>query len=211
MGIAERRQREKSRRKKLIQNAALEVFMRKGFSATTMEDIAEKAELSIATIYLYFKSKDELYASLNLLTFQYLHDQVQNVYENRSLTVEEKMLGYRDAMYDAERYNPTILRIIFHFQVNDILPSLDRKLLAKLDQLGQKTMAMIAATYEEGVRQGKFQEGSGMVHAEILWAIFSGLVLWHGNKRRTDSGQDVIRPTLDRAFDIFCRGIQHTA
>jgi len=64
MGISERRDREKQQRRELIQNCALEAFADHGFDNATMDEIANKAELSKGAIYLYFKDKDELFSSL---------------------------------------------------------------------------------------------------------------------------------------------------
>ena len=72
MGIQERKERERERRRQQIMVAAKRVFTDKGFSKATMEDIAKEAELSPGTLYLYFKNKDELYASLSLRILQYL-------------------------------------------------------------------------------------------------------------------------------------------
>jgi AcrR family transcriptional regulator len=44
-----------------IMGAARDVFARKGFSETTMDDIADAAGLAKGTLYLYFKSKRDLY------------------------------------------------------------------------------------------------------------------------------------------------------
>ncbi|MCA9641590.1 MAG: TetR/AcrR family transcriptional regulator [Myxococcales bacterium] len=41
--------------------AAEQVFLERGLSGATMEEVASRAELSKGTLYLYFKSKDELY------------------------------------------------------------------------------------------------------------------------------------------------------
>jgi AcrR family transcriptional regulator len=207
MGITERRERERAMRQRLIQDAAIELFMKKGFFSVKMEDIAEKAELSIATIYLYFKSKDELYASLNAISLQYLHDEVKKVYTDESLSVEEKLMGYKDALKNTYHFNPTTLRIIFHLQLYNIFASLDKKLLNQFNSLGRRTMNMIANTYEEGVRQGKFEEGNGIAHADIIWALFTGLVLWEEAKKLVNPKKDFFDTTLDRAFAIFCCGI----
>jgi AcrR family transcriptional regulator len=208
MGIAERKEREKELRRKQIQDAAIEVFISKGFNSATMEDIANQAELSLSTVYLYFGSKHELYTSLNLSTLQYLHDGFEKVHTDDLLSVEEKIIGYKDVMYSTFQYNPTILKIIYHVQLYEILPSLDKKLLDQLNDLGQKMMNMVAATHKEGVQQGVFEEGHGMQHADILWAIFSGLIVWVDAKRQIDPRKDFLKCTLDRACEIFCQGIK---
>jgi len=60
MGISERREREKEERRRAILNCARELIILHGVQRVSMEDIARKAELSKATVYLYFSSKDIL-------------------------------------------------------------------------------------------------------------------------------------------------------
>ena len=47
-----------------ILSAAEIIFIRDGYSATTMDSIAEKVELSKATLYLYFKTTEQLFYSI---------------------------------------------------------------------------------------------------------------------------------------------------
>lgn len=64
MGIEERRRREKERRRNTILAAAERVFAEQGVDASTMEEIAESAELSKGLIYHYFNSKDALLSAV---------------------------------------------------------------------------------------------------------------------------------------------------
>jgi AcrR family transcriptional regulator len=57
-------QRRSGARPEEILNAALEEFTAKGFDAARMEDIAKKAGLSKAGVYLYFESKEALLKAL---------------------------------------------------------------------------------------------------------------------------------------------------
>jgi AcrR family transcriptional regulator len=54
------RSQKKQRRRERIVEAAVEAFNRKGFSATTMQQIAEVADLAVGTLYNYFPSKNDL-------------------------------------------------------------------------------------------------------------------------------------------------------
>jgi len=63
----------------------------KGFNKSTMEDIAGEAELSPGTLYLYFKNKEELHASLTLRILRYLHIRVGHVNKEAVLTPEQKV------------------------------------------------------------------------------------------------------------------------
>ena len=70
MGITERKEREKKLRKEQILEVAKKRFQELGFLNVTMSDIAESAELSIGTLYLYFKNKEDIYAGLACLGSQ---------------------------------------------------------------------------------------------------------------------------------------------
>ncbi|MCG8470903.1 MAG: TetR/AcrR family transcriptional regulator, partial [Desulfobacterales bacterium] len=55
-----RRKREKAHRERTILNAALELFVLKGFHQTSANEIANAAEVSVGTVYFYFKNKEAL-------------------------------------------------------------------------------------------------------------------------------------------------------
>jgi AcrR family transcriptional regulator len=65
MGISERREREKVERRRTILNCARELILSQGVHQVSMEDIASKAELSKATVYLYFPSKNVLFNEIS--------------------------------------------------------------------------------------------------------------------------------------------------
>lgn len=51
--------------RRLILDAAKEIFLEKGFHTTSIRNIAEKIEYSPGTIYLYFTDKDEIFHALH--------------------------------------------------------------------------------------------------------------------------------------------------
>jgi len=61
MGINERREREKIERRRAILNCARELILEQGVERVSMEDIASRAELSKATLYLYFSGKEIIF------------------------------------------------------------------------------------------------------------------------------------------------------
>ncbi|HEY9664016.1 MAG TPA: helix-turn-helix domain-containing protein, partial [Allocoleopsis sp.] len=58
--LTERREEEKERRRETILDAAEHVFALKGFDAATMDQVARKARVSRALVYVYFKDKTAL-------------------------------------------------------------------------------------------------------------------------------------------------------
>ena len=93
-------------RRRQIINAAEKVFAAKGFSGATIENIAEEGELSPATLYLYFKNKDELYASLNLKLLEVLVEKIENIHDQEKLNPEEKIRALEKVLYEVYEYEP---------------------------------------------------------------------------------------------------------
>src|SRR5262249_829112 len=69
MGIAERKAREKEELRHQILDAARELFVKEGYESVSMRKIADKIEYSPASIYTYFRDKDEILDCLCEETF----------------------------------------------------------------------------------------------------------------------------------------------
>ena len=207
MGIQERKEREKERRRQQIIVAAKRVFSEKGFNKATMEDIAHEAELSPGTLYLYFKNKEALYASLSLRILQYLHIRVEHV-NKEELPPEEKMDALVEAMYDVYAFDPLILINMFHLQSSETLKNLSPKLMSEIEELSRKSIGAIALIFEEGIDAGLFIDRHPVAMADIFWALFSGVILWTTSKKIVNEEKDYLKDTLKVAFEVFSRGIE---
>lgn len=69
MGITERKERERQEMRERIIRGAMQMFLEEGYEKTSIRNIAEKIEYSPATLYLYYKDKDELLYEVQRLAF----------------------------------------------------------------------------------------------------------------------------------------------
>jgi len=208
MGIQERKEREKERRRQQIIVAAKRVFSEKGFNKSTMEDIASEAELSPGTLYLYFKNKEELYASLSLRILQYLHIRVEHVNKETDLSPEQKLEKLIEAMYDVYDFDPLIIINMFHLQSSETLKNLSPRLMTQIEELSRKSIGAISSIFREGVEKGVFIEKHPVALSDIFWSLFSGVVLWEASKKIMNEDKDYLKKTLAIAFEIFSQGVK---
>lgn len=83
---------EKSADKKTyILKTALQLFSTQGISSTSMQEIAEVCEMSKGSLYLHFKSKDELEESIYLYCFQLIRDSIIQVEQDSLLSPKEQL------------------------------------------------------------------------------------------------------------------------
>lgn len=90
MGITERKESEKKKIRSRILHAAMKLFLEKGFENVTIRRIAELIEYSPATIYLYFKNKDDILYALYREGFEELYRRQQTI-----LTIKDPLKRLR--------------------------------------------------------------------------------------------------------------------
>jgi len=207
MGIYERKQREKERRRDEIMKAAKQVFSQKGFNRATMEEIATEAELSPGTLYLYFKNKEELHTSLSINILEHLSEQVQNVV-GQKITVEEKIERFRDVFIDVYEYDSNILINLFHLQSGETLRNLSEDVLKQLKKFSAEAHGAIADVIRQGIDDGIFIQEHPVALADVLWATYAGIVLWVDSKRLLNDRKDFVKSTLNTAFAVISNGLK---
>jgi AcrR family transcriptional regulator len=180
MGVAERRERDKRRRYNEILDAAEKVFFKKGLRNSTMDEVAEAAELSKGTIYLYFKSKELLYMGINLRALEILRNRFSEAVrqaENGIGKVQE--IGKAYIQY-ANEY-PDYFNAMAYYESMDsrLLGGIfDDPLTERCHDVGMSVLQILADCLREGMSDGSIRSDiEPMRTAILLWAQSNGLIL----------------------------------
>ncbi len=208
MGIQERKQRERELRRKQIMLAAKKVFSARGFNRATIEEIAGEAELSSGTLYLYFKNKEELHTSLSIDILEYITSLMKKIIHKKNINAEEKMKELKDAFIDVYEYDSMVLIALFHLQSGETLINLSSEVLEQLKEISADAIGVITSLVQEGIDEGLFVDKHPVALADIIWATYSGVVLWVDSKRLLNNEKDFVRQTLETAFEIMVNGFK---
>ncbi len=207
MASQARKKREKERRRREIMAAARTVFAAKGFQGATMEEIAEKADYSPATLYLYFKNKHELYTSLIISLLQFIEDKFQGLRARQDLTPLEKLRQLPQVMYEVYEFDPAVLMNLFHLQASRGGQYMSPELIEQLNSLAGSAIRGLAGIFAEGMAQGVFQDHHPMALADSVWALFTGMVLWEESKRFFNQEKAYLKQTWETAMKLMADGI----
>lgn len=208
MGIQERKKREKENRRQQILAASKQLFADRGFHQTTMEEIANAAELSPGTIYLYFKSKDELFAELSLGVIQYFNGRLEKMAVKETMTVQQKLAGIKDILQDICTFDSFILVTALKLHSNETLKKLSPRLINELRKQAGKVGGHLSRIFSEGIDNGIFVDRNPETLTAIIWGIFSGMVLINEMQESFTAHVNDLPKTLENAFEVFARGIQ---
>ena len=152
MGITERKEREKQRRHEEIITAAEKVFFNKGFDLSTMDDIADAAELSKGTLYLYFKSKEVLQLEVARKSIRILRTITSKAIEGEG-TALEKLGRMGQATIEFSRKEPDRMKAIMTLeeiepQALDVTSSDVQNLIYE-----ESTVGTVMQLVEQGVKE----------------------------------------------------------
>ena len=167
-----------------IIDAAKELFQKKGIALTTMEDIAKKADYSKSTIYVYFKSKDEIYNSIVCEYMMLLRDTLDSTIK--------KMDGFEECYYAIcnnilefqEKYPLYYESLMGEIEVSKIKLT-KGSILSDIYAVGEEINLIIGDLIQRGKEEKYLREDMEVLPTVFyMWSGISGIVSIAGRKKR---------------------------
>lgn len=168
----ERKAQERQARRRRIQEAARTVFTEKGYAGASIELIARAAQLSVGAIYLYFRSKEDLYVSLvedTLTVFDVEMGRVREDVEVSSRLRATWDLLVKWAERDAE--GPRILRLLAQPAIR---PQLSDEVVAAVSQGISRIQDHMGACVADGIHAGLYRQVNAREIADLAWSVLLG-------------------------------------
>lgn len=162
------------KREEEILKASRILFSKKGYSETTLQAIAEKVGITKGTIYLYFKNKEDLLASVIEGEIRAVIDDI-TMLKKIDLPVEERLTRMILKSLDRLSSQKELYRLLDP-DVIRMSPSLRAVFRKRLRPCFQKGIAVITETIEDGVKTGVFKSMDPFKTAIILQAMVIGLL-----------------------------------
>ena len=206
MGTAERKAREKLLRHQQILDAAYEVFNQVGFFAATMDQIAERAELAKGTIYIYFKSKEEVYFSLLLNGQDILINMLTDMNE-RQLPPDQLLGETAKTLFRFYREHTSYFRIFMVMQQEDMQAKLSPELSQQINEQATKILNLLSNQIQRAVEVGSFNSVSPWHVANILWGSFTGITQLAITREQLKVGTMDIDDLLSLCFEMIQKGL----
>jgi TetR/AcrR family transcriptional regulator len=166
MHTTARRNREKEQRRQSILKAAEPLFFSKGYDAITMEDIAKGSQLATGTLYLYFRSKEELYFAIVLKGARILNDMLAAAEKSASKGID-KAHAMGMAFYDFHKKYPDYSKA-FTFAASLSLDAESRALSEELAGALRLNLLLLRRSIELGIQDGTVRESVDAKKASIL-------------------------------------------
>ncbi len=176
MGTAERREREKEQRRESILDAAEKVFFSKGVKEATMDEVAEAAELSKGTLYLYFRSKEDIYFGINHRALRILRRMFEKAMA-MPVSGVEKSREIGRAYYEFSRMYPDHFEAMLRFDAEVTRPEETGQVGMECHEEGMAVLGLVAESIRQGIEDGSIRRDlDPMKTAILLWAQTDGVI-----------------------------------
>jgi len=208
VGLRERRGKEKDNRKKNILKAARSLFFKKGFTKVTVDEIAKTSELGKGSIYLYFNSKEEIYAQILLNDIDGFNEKVDVLLERKSTAADllkELSRLYIDYFLD----DSELFRILITYMLQPAKMNLTEKLNAEILNAIARSIDVIGSVLQMGVDTKEFSpELNIKKNQSAFWGLLNGIISLYVFSGSPVNRKEKIYSTTKLALEIFVRGLQ---
>ena len=183
MSPSERQIEEREARKQRILKGALEVFKSNGLEGATMDQIAQQSGFGKATLYYYFKSKEDVFSAI-------LEDGWKNIWESLEPIIADND-GPRNSFIrllikiaEIAQGRPGLFEFLFNAPKTIKLEKQSWK------EYQHRLYGVIQGLLEDGVKAGEFPKINPELMFKALGGLFMGLVFM-GEKKEPVSEKDV--------------------
>ena len=197
-------QRRKEARPDEIVDAALDLFVEKGYAATRLEEVAHRAGVSKGTMYLYFDSKESLF--LAVVRRALVPTLVQGEALLASHTgpssdlVAQLIRGWWERIGVSK--GSGILKLVMAESAN--FPDITRIYHQEIVQRGRQLMG---AALQRGIERGEFRPVDVTRTVRLAMAPLLYAVIWKHSLFRCDQSQMDWPAFIEEHIELFLRGL----
>ncbi len=200
MTVIQRKERERNARLKLIINAASDTFAKLGYHKTSMDLIAEKAELGKSTLYYYFRSKEALLITVLETGLKEFFETLENRISSESSTIDKiKSITITGAEFFSKNKN------FFNFYVYlSAHPSLRKVVYKKFQPIIYKKLEVIKNVLQQAQKEKLIEQ----LPIEEITRIYGSLVMSMGIFTSPATTKKQLLKRAEMINEIFLNGIK---
>jgi AcrR family transcriptional regulator len=196
-----RKEREFLRHKEEILWAAEEVFSEKGYVSATIEEIAQRAEFAVGTIYRFFENKSVLYSETVLARMTMMEEEVYTALGVGD-TPSERIQNYFASRIELFWEYPRFFRLFFSGPVGTINDA-NLGFLPEILERYERLLNELRELFEKGVRQKEFKPFS----PDLLTLAVEGLLKTYVEKLGRQQNPMRKKEEEEDLLQIFLAGV----
>ena len=157
-------------KKDQILDTSLQLFMKKGFDATSISDILSQLDIARGTLYYHFESKEAIMDAIIERLLNQVLEKIEKLMTNNSLSQAEKFMGFFTSINLTQLTGDEEIVDYFNQPQNALFHEKSNRLLIK------KLSPVLAQIISEGMESGLFDTPFPAETAELILVGITGFV-----------------------------------
>ena len=157
-------------KKDQILDTSLQLFMKKGFDATSISDILSQLDIARGTLYYHFESKEAIMDAIIERLLNQVLEKIEKLMTNDSLSQAEKFMGFFASINLTQLTGDEEIVDYFNQPQNALFHEKCNRLLI------QKLAPVLAQIISEGIEAGLFDTPYPAETAELILVGITGFV-----------------------------------
>ena len=157
-------------KKDQILDTSLQLFMKKGFDATSISDILSQLDIARGTLYYHFESKEAIMDAIIERLLNQVLENIEKLMTNDSLSQAEKFMGFFASINLTQLTGDEEIVDYFNQPQNALFHEKSNRLLIK------KLSPVLAQIISEGMESGLFDTPFPAETAELILVGITGFV-----------------------------------
>ena len=208
MSSQDRREKERESRRSAILKAARKLFFDRGFKNVTVDNIAAKAEVSKGSVYLYFKSKEEIYTQILINDSIATFEDWKNKFSAKDIPPAELLLEFADNYIDYFLNENELFRILMTFMLHADDMILTDEQNSQLLQTTNDNIKFVSEILQKGIDSGEFLPIINIWQTQnAIWGLLNGVIslfLFMGNPAKR---AERIHSTVKNSLTSIIKGL----
>ena len=208
MSSQDRREKERESRRSAILKAARKLFFDRGFKSVTVDNIAAKAEVSKGSVYLYFKSKEEIYTQILINDSIATFEDWKNKFSAKDIPPAELLLEFADNYIDYFLNENELFRILMTFMLHADDMILTDEQNSQLLQTTNDNIKFVSEILQKGIDSGEFLPIINIWQTQnAIWGLLNGVIslfLFMGNPAKR---AERIHSTVKNSLTSIIKGL----
>jgi TetR/AcrR family transcriptional regulator len=185
------------------------VFFEDGFHQATVEAVAERAEVSKGTVYLYFESKETILAHLLLEGLRELVQELEEAYAaEESLLADERLRRFGWAYFRFFQREPRYFHFLMAMDRGRFREVVAPVVYQRALETSMEGLDWVVHAIEQGIEQGAFGDCDARQAAATLWATLNGALELMAHPLRREMVGLKSEALYEAALEIVIRGLR---
>lgn len=195
----------RNRREEIIKSAR-QLFLKKGYRLTSIEQIAEKAGYSKRTVYLEYVSKDDLFLDIATDGLEILLNLLQEI-KGSDISLYDYIVKYIGVITDFAFLQGNYFRLLASDVSAEVIANSTDRVKQRAAGIERAGVKLLSDQIERAIREKKIKKVDSWETSEIIIGSAVGIIVLSLGGSQTILSQEKLKNKVERMGQVFYQGL----